>query len=152
MSIATRTSGAARPARRAENAELLLNFLESLEVEPSFTDYRAAIVAHRRAGHDGRAAELVERVMAAPVTEPGRWFSLIQLLTEAGQLDRASALLAEVARGEHPAALDPRRSMGRGGASPWRASASPAPARAAASHCGRIAASLSGGMLARGTP
>ncbi len=102
-------------ARRAENAELLLNFLESLEVEPSFTDYRAAIVAHRRAGNHGRAAELVERVMAAPIPEPGRWFSLIQLLTEAGQLDRASALLAEIARGERPEALDPRRVHG-----PWR--------------------------------
>ena len=102
-------------ARRAENAELLLNFLESLEVEPSFTDYRAAIVAHRRAGNLGRAAELVERVMAAPVPEPGRWFSLIQMLTEAGQLDRASALLAEIARGDRPEALDPRRVHG-----PWR--------------------------------
>jgi hypothetical protein len=102
-------------AQRAENAELLLNFLESLEVEPSFTDFRAAIVAHRRAGHAGRAAELVERVMAAPVAEPGRWFSLVQLLTEAGQLDRASSLLAEIARGEHPEALDARRVHG-----PWR--------------------------------
>ena len=101
----------AAPAR-AENAELLLNFLESLELEPSFTDYRAAIVAHRRAKHAGRAAELVERVMAAPVMEPGRWFSLVQLLTESGQLDRASALLAEIARGDHPAALDPRRVSG----------------------------------------
>jgi curved DNA-binding protein CbpA len=102
-------------ARRAENAELLLNFLESIEIEPSFTDYRSAIVAHRRAGHDGRAAELLERVMSAPVPEPGRWFSLVQVLTEAGQLDRASALLAEIARGEHPEALDPRRVSG-----PWR--------------------------------
>jgi hypothetical protein len=100
---------------RAENAELLLNFLESLEVEPSFTDYRAAIVAHRRAGNAGRAAELVERVMTSPVPEPGRWFSLVQLLTEAGQLDRASALLAEIARGDLPEALDPRRVHG-----PWR--------------------------------
>ena len=102
-------------ARRAENAELLLNFLESLGVEPSFTDFRSAIVAHRRAGHAGRAAELVERVMEAPVTEAGRWFSLVQVLTEAGQLDRASALLAEIARGERPEALDPRRVAG-----PWR--------------------------------
>jgi hypothetical protein len=47
--------------------------------------------------------------VAAPVTEPGRWFSLVQLLTEAGQLDRASELLAQIARGEHPSALDPRR-------------------------------------------
>ena len=100
---------------RAENAELLLNFLESLGLEPSFTDYRAAIVAHRRARHAGRAAELVERVMAAPVTEAGRWFSLVQLLTEAGQLDRASVLLAEIARGDHPEALDTRRVHG-----PWR--------------------------------
>jgi hypothetical protein len=104
-----------RVAERAENAELLLNFLESIELEPSFTDYRAAIVAHRRAGHDGRAAELLERAMAAPIPEPGRWFSLVQLLTEAGQLDRASALLASIARGDHPDALDPRRV-----ASPWR--------------------------------
>jgi len=101
--------------RRAENAELLLNFLESIEIEPSFTDYRSAIVAHRRAGNEGRAAELVERVMAAPITDAGRRFSLVQLLTEAGQLDRASNLLAEIARGEHPEALDPRRVSG-----PWR--------------------------------
>ncbi len=100
---------------RAENAELLLNFLESLGLEPSFTDYRVAITAHRRAGHDGRAAELVERVATAPVSEPGRWFSLVQLLTEAGQLDRASVLLASIARGEHPEALDVRRVP-----TPWR--------------------------------
>ncbi|HSK92453.1 MAG TPA: J domain-containing protein [Candidatus Angelobacter sp.] len=102
-------------AERAENAELLLNFLESLGLEPSFTDHRAAIAAHRRAGHDGRAAELVERVVSAPVTEPGRWFSLVQILTEAGQLDRASTILAEIARGEHPETLDPRRVT-----NPWR--------------------------------
>jgi hypothetical protein len=53
--------------------------------------------------------------VAAPVTDPGRWFSLIQLLTEAGQLDRASALLAEIARGDRPEALDPRLVHG-----PWR--------------------------------
>lgn len=104
-----------RVAERAENAELLLNFLESIEVEPSFTDYRAAIAAHRRAGHAGRAGELVERVMNLPVTDPGRRFSLVQLLTEAGQLDRASTLLAAIARGDHPAALDPRQVHG-----PWR--------------------------------
>lgn len=102
-------------ARRAENAELLLNFLESLGVEPSFTDHRVAIVAHRRAANHGRAAELVERVMSAPIPEPGRWFSLVQMLTEAGQLDRASILLAEIARGEHPEALDRRRVH-----NPWR--------------------------------
>ena len=100
------------PAQRAENAELLLNFLESLGLEPSFTDYRAAIVAHRRARNVERSIELVERVMQAPVTEPGRWFSLVQLLTESGQVDRASALLAEIARGDHPEALDPRRVVG----------------------------------------
>lgn len=102
-------------ARRAENAELLLNFLESLGVQPSFTDYRSAIAAHRRAGHEGRAAELIERVVSAPIGEPGRWFSLVQVLTEAGQLDRASAILAAIARGDHPEALDPRRVAG-----PWR--------------------------------
>lgn len=101
---------------RAENAELLLNFLEALGMTASFGDVRAAIVAHRRAGHAGRAAELVERVVDAPVTDPGRLFSLVQLLTEAGQLDRASALLAEIARGDHPEALDPRRVAGK----PWR--------------------------------
>jgi curved DNA-binding protein CbpA len=95
--------------QRAESAELLLNFLEALGMEPGFPDVRAAIAAHRRAGNPGRAAELVERVAAAPVGEPARWFSLVQLLTEAGQLDRASVLLAEIARGEHPAALDRRR-------------------------------------------
>jgi hypothetical protein len=98
-------------ARRAESAELLLNYLEALGMEPGFPDVRAAIAAHRRAGNPGRAAELVERVAAAPITEPARWFSLVQLLTEAGQLDRASELLAEIARGEHPEALD-RRHIG----------------------------------------
>ena len=97
-----------RPEDRAEAAELLLNFLEALDMEPGFPDVRAAISAHRRAGNPDRAADLVERVVAAPVTEPARWFSLVQLLTEAGQLDRASALLAEIARGEHPRALDRR--------------------------------------------
>ncbi|MEO8246944.1 MAG: DnaJ domain-containing protein [Chloroflexota bacterium] len=98
-----------RPDERAENAELLLNYLEALETEPAFADVRAAILAHRRAGHLGRAAELIERAMTANITEPARWYSLVQLLTEAGQLDRASLLLAEIARGEHPAALDARR-------------------------------------------
>jgi predicted Zn-dependent protease len=96
-------------AERAESAELLLNYLEALEMEPGFPDVRAAIAAHRRAGHPGRAAELVERVASAPVAEPARWFSLVQLLTEAGQLDRASELLAAIARGDHPEALDRRR-------------------------------------------
>jgi curved DNA-binding protein CbpA len=108
-----------RVAERAENAELLLNFLEVIGIEPSFADYRAAIVAHRRAGHAGRAAELVDRVLSAPVVEPGQWFSRVQLLTEAGQLDRASLLLAELARGARPDALDPKRVHG-----PWRRIAS----------------------------
>jgi hypothetical protein len=102
-----------RVEERAENAELLLNFMESLGIEPAFGDVRAAIVAHRRAGDASRADELVERVAAAPITEAGRWFSLVQLLTEAGQLDRASALLAEIARGDHPEALDPRQIAGQ---------------------------------------
>ncbi|HEX5579912.1 MAG TPA: J domain-containing protein [Candidatus Limnocylindria bacterium] len=94
---------------RAEAAELLLNYLEALEMEPGIPDVRAAIVALRRAGHHGRAAEVVERVASGPVTEPSRWFSIVQLLTEAGQLDRASSLLAALARGDHPEALDRRR-------------------------------------------
>jgi hypothetical protein len=105
-----------RPAERAENGELLLNFMESLGLEPTFSDMRAAIMAHRRAGNAARAAELVERIAAQPVTEAGRWFSLVQLLTEAGELDRASALLAEIARGDHPEALDARRVAGQ----PWK--------------------------------
>jgi hypothetical protein len=94
---------------RAEAAELLLNYLEALEMEPGFADVRAAIMAHRRAGHLARAAELLERAVAAPITEPARWFSLVQLLTEAGELDRASTLLAAIARGDHPEALNRRR-------------------------------------------
>jgi hypothetical protein len=96
-------------ADRAEAAELLLNYLEALDLPPSFQDVRAAVVALRRAGHLGRAAELVERTADEPITEPARWFSLVQLLTEAGQLDRASSLLAALARGDHPEALDRRR-------------------------------------------
>jgi hypothetical protein len=98
-----------RAEDRAEAAELLLNYLEALEMPPAFADVRAAITAHMRAGHAGRAAELLERAIEAPITEPARWFSLVQLLTEAGQLDRASALLAEIARGDHPEALNRRR-------------------------------------------
>jgi len=102
-------------AARAENAELLLNYYEALDLEPQFADVRAACIAHRRAGNRDRASELLERAVAEPVDEPGRWFSLVQLLTEAGELDRASALLAEIARGEHPEALDPRLVAGRPG-------------------------------------
>src|SRR4029079_12756318 len=94
---------------RAEAAELLLNYLEALDMEPGIPDVRATIVALRRAGHLGRAAEWWERVASQPVTEPARWFSIVQLLTEAGQLDRASSLLAALARGDHPEALDRRR-------------------------------------------
>ena len=99
------------PEDRAEAAELLLNYLEALEMPPAFADVRAAIMAHVRAGHAGRAAEL-ERAVEVPITEPARWFSMVQLLTEGGQLDRASAMLAEIARGDHPEALDRRRLRG----------------------------------------
>lgn len=98
-----------QPDDRAEAAELLLNYLEALEMEPAFADVRAAITAHLRAGNAERAAELLERAVATPIHEPARWFSIVQLLTEGGQLARASALLAEIARGEHPAALNRRR-------------------------------------------
>jgi hypothetical protein len=97
------------PADRAEAAELLLNYLEALEMPPAFADVRAAIKAHLRAGHAGRAAELLERAVEAPITEAARWFSMVQLLSEGGQLDRASAMLAEIARGDHPEALDRRK-------------------------------------------
>ena len=100
------------PGDRAEAAELLLNYLEALQMPLAFADVRAAIMAHVRAGHAGRAAELLERAVASPITEPARWFSLVQLLTEGGQLDRASAMLAEIARGDHPEALDRRRLRG----------------------------------------
>ena len=100
------------PESRAEAAELLLNYLEALEIEPGFADVRAAIMAHVRAGNSERAAELLERAVSAPITEPARWFSLVQLLTEAGELDRASTILAEIARGEHPEALNRRRIRG----------------------------------------
>jgi hypothetical protein len=101
-----------RAEDRAEAAELLLNYLEALEMPPAFADVRAAIMAHLRAGHAGRAAELLERAVASPITEPARWFSMVQLLTEGGQLDRASAMLAAIARGDHPEALDRRRLRG----------------------------------------
>ena len=97
------------PVQRAEHAELLLNFLEALGLEATFADVRAAALAHRRAGNEARAAELVDRLGASAIDAPARWYSLVQLLTEAGQLDRASTLLAEIARGDHPAALDARQ-------------------------------------------
>ena len=90
----------------------MLNYLVALEMPLAFADVRAAIKAHLRAGHAGRAAELLERAVAAPITEAARWFSMVQLLTEGGQLDRASATLAGIARGDHPEALDRRRLRG----------------------------------------
>ncbi|MEO8251047.1 MAG: J domain-containing protein [Chloroflexota bacterium] len=97
------------PEERAESAELLLNYLEALDMPPAFADVRAAIKAHMQAGNVERAAELMERAVAIPITEPARWFSIVQLLTEGGQLERASALLAAIARGDHPEALNRRR-------------------------------------------
>lgn len=101
-----------RPEDRAEAAELLLNYLEALEMPPAFADVRAAITAHLRAGHHERASELLERAVATPITEPARWFSMVQLLTEGGQLERASRMLASIARGDHPGTLDRRRLRG----------------------------------------
>jgi hypothetical protein len=101
-----------RPEDRAEAAELLLNYLEALDMAPAFADVRAAIMAHLRAAHSERAAELLERAVATPITEPARWFSLVQLLTKGGQLERASALLAAIARGDYPEALNRRRLRG----------------------------------------
>src|SRR5205807_768950 len=49
-----------------------------------------------------------ERAAATPIVDPGGWFSLVQILTEAGETERASGLLAEIARGDHPEALDRR--------------------------------------------
>ena len=98
-----------RPGDRAEAAELLLNYLEALEMPLAFADVRAAIMAHLKAGHAERATELLERAVEVPITEPARWFSMVQLLTEGGQLERASAMLAEIARGDHPEALNRRR-------------------------------------------
>ena len=46
-------------ADRAEAAELLLNYLEALDLPPSFQDVRAAVVA-LDAPATGRAAELVD--------------------------------------------------------------------------------------------
>ncbi len=100
------------PDDRAEAAELLLNYLEALGMTPAAADVRAAIAAHRRARNTGRAAELLERALAEPIASPAGWYSAVQLLTEAGQLERASALLAEIARGDHPDALDRRRLRG----------------------------------------
>jgi curved DNA-binding protein CbpA len=99
----------ARPA----NAELLLDYLAGMGMEPTVVDLRAAHLAHRRAKHVARAAELLDRLMERPIEDGDGWYSRVQLLTEAGELDRASSVLAEVARGEHPDALDPGRVRGQ---------------------------------------
>lgn len=106
------TARGSGPTERAETAELLLNYLEALELEPQFADVRTAIVAHRRAGNAARATELLDRAVALTGAEGRRWFSLVQLFTDAGELARASELLAEIARGEHPEALDRRQAGG----------------------------------------
>ena len=99
-----------RAAQRAESAELLLNYLEALELEPTVADFRATIRAHLRAGSTGRAAELAHRLAQwSEVERPSDWFAVVQLLIEAGELDRASGLLARLARGDRPEILDPTR-------------------------------------------
>lgn len=100
------------PAARAVNADLLFDYLAGLDLEPAHADLRAAYLAHRRAGNAARAAALLERLLALPIGDGDGWYGRVQLLTDAGELDRASALLAEVARGEHPDALDPGRVRG----------------------------------------
>jgi curved DNA-binding protein CbpA len=99
-------------APRAANADLLLDYLAGMDMEPTPADLRATHLAHRRAGHEERAAELLDRLLELPVEGGDGWYARVQLLTEAGEIDRASALLAEVARGEHPDALDPGRVRG----------------------------------------
>ena len=95
------------PATRAANADLLLDYLAALDLEPTVVDLRAAHMAHRRAGNTQRALALLERLLTMPVTDGDGWYARVQLLTDAGLLEQASALLAEVARGDHPEALDP---------------------------------------------
>lgn len=99
-------------ADRAANATLLLDYLAGLAMEPTVVDLRAAYLAHRRAGNRGQADILFERLVDLPVTDGDGWYTRVQLLTDAGELERASSLLAAVARGEHPAALDPGRIRG----------------------------------------
>ncbi len=99
-------------AERAANAELLLDYLDGLAMEPTFADLRAAHLAHRRAGRGERSLALLDRLLELPVSDGDGWYARVQLLTQAGQLEAASALLAEVARGEHPAALDSRQVRG----------------------------------------
>ena len=100
-------------AHRAENAELLLNYLEALELEPTLADLRATVRAHVRAGNPARALALAERPARwTEVEHPRDWFAVVQLLTDAGQLDSASSLLASLARGDRPEVLDSSRLSG----------------------------------------
>jgi hypothetical protein len=99
-------------AARASHAQLLLDYLDGMGLEPSVADLRAAHLAFRRAGRQEPAADLLERLLALPVSGGDGWYTRLQLLTEAGELERASTLLAAVARGEHPDALDPRSVRG----------------------------------------
>jgi hypothetical protein len=100
------------PASRAANADLLFDYLAGMDLEPAHADLRAGHLAHRRAGNADRAAALLDRLLALPVDDGDGWYGRVQLLTDAGELEQASALLAEVARGEHPDALDPGRVRG----------------------------------------
>ena len=102
-----------RETDRATQADLLLDYLASLELEPTPTDLRAAYLAYRRDGRGAAAGAMLDRLLAIPVTDGDGWYTRVQLLTEAGALDAASALLAEIARGEHPAALDGRQVRGQ---------------------------------------
>ena len=81
-------------------------------MEPTPADLRAAYLAQRRASHHQQAGELLGRLLELPVSDGDGWYSRVQLLTDAGELERASTLLAEVARGEHPDALDSGRVRG----------------------------------------
>ena len=102
-----------RGTDRANQADLLLDYLASLALEPTSTDLRAAYKVYLRAGRTEAAGALLDRLLAIPVTDGDGWYTRVQLLTEGGALDAASALLAEIARGEHPAALDARQVRGQ---------------------------------------
>jgi hypothetical protein len=91
----------------------LLDYLDGLAMEPTFVDLRVAHLAHRRAGNRERAVAILDRLLAVPVVDGDGWYARVQLLTEAGQLEQASTLLAEIARGERPDALDSRLVRGQ---------------------------------------
>ncbi len=79
-------------------------------MEPTPADLRASYLAQRRVRPTRRRpTALLGRLLELPVSDGDGWYSRVQLLTDAGELERASTLLAEVARGEHPDALDPAR-------------------------------------------